>query len=557
VTASAAIEGARNPGADARKIAADSRTVATWTLIGRLSGFVRVAAIAAVFGPTFFGNLFQSILLTPYLLCELMAGSLITTLLGPHLVHALEESKASAERLARGFLGTILGFYVAMAVGIALIAPGFLWLLTFTVDDPAVRARQMALGVPLLLLVLPQVVFYAIGAVAISVQQSHRRFAFATAAPIIENVGTILVLGLSALIFGIGFDVEHVSTAQLLLLGLGSTAAVGLHVAAQWWGAYRLGVTLFPRRAREDGRVRDAIRLALPSWGAALLNSLALFALLAASGGVPGGTIAFQIGMNFYNLPLALGAYPVAAAQSPLLSRHFAYGDLQSFGAAYRHCIRLVLFLTLPACAIFIGIPAALAAVVSFGAMAHSPAISLIAAVLSGLGFGIVGEALFVVARSAAFARLEASTTLRAMIIRSVIIAIGIPLALLAGTPGAELRTLGLAYSAAAIAAAGFMTWRTARVLPQGDDHWGRWLAVNAGIAAVAALPSILTAPHLDLDGGHLERIATGGLLLALTGAIYLAAQYARGSAELRTLLGLAHGQRGTASTPTAEGSAS
>lgn len=554
MTASAAIEGARNRGTDARNIAADSRTVATWTLIGRLSGFVRVAAIAAVFGPTFFGNLFQTVLLVPYLLCELMAGSLITALLGPHLVHALEENKASAEKLARGFLGTILPVYAAMAILIALVAPGFLWLLTLPVDDPAVRAQQIALGVPLLLLVLPQVVFYAIGAVAISVQQAHRRFAFATAAPIIENVGTIVVLGLSALIFGIGFDVDHVSTAQLLLLGLGSTAAVGLHMAAQWWGAYRLGVTLIPRRGGRDPRVRNLIRLALPSWGAALLNSIALFALLAASGQVPGGTIAFQIGMNFYNLPVALGAYPVAFAQSPLLSRHFARGDLDSFGAAYRHSIRLVLFLTLPACAIFVGIPGALAAVVTFGAMAQGSAISLVAAVLSGLGFGIVGESLFVVARSAAFARLEAMTTLRAMIIRFAILAVGIPLALGVEAPGTQLFILGLAYSAAAICAAAYMTWRAAKALPRGNDHWGRWLAINGSIAALAALPSALVAPYLALDGGHFERIATGGLLLAMTGAIYFALQFARGSAEARALLGLAHGRREAAEAPAEAG---
>jgi putative peptidoglycan lipid II flippase len=540
VTASATIEG-RNRGTDARNIAADSRTVASWTLISRVGGFVRMAAIAAVFGPTFFGNLFQSVLLVPYLLCELMAGSLITALLGPHLVHAMEESTSSSARLARGFLGTILPFYAAMAVIIALIAPWFLWLFTLPVADPTVRAQQIALGVPLLLLVLPQVVFYAISAVAISVQQAHRRFAFAAAAPMIENVGTIIVLALSAAIFGIGFDIDNVSTAQLLLLGLGSSASVGLHAAAQWWGAYRLGVTLIPRFGGRDERVRKAIRLALPSWGAALLNSLALFALLAASGDVPGGTIAFQIGMNFYNLPIALGAYPVAFAQSPLLSRHFVRRNLDGFGATYAHSIRLVLFLTLPTCAIFIGIPHALAAVVSFGAMGQNSAMSLIAAVLSGLGFGIVGESLFVVARSAAFARLEAVTNLRAMMIRFVIIAAGIPIALSVPTPVIQLEILGLGYSAAAIAAAAYMTWRAAQALPRRHDKWGRWLAINAGIAAVAALPSALLAPHLDFQGNHVERIVTGGLLLAATGAIYIALQYARGSPEARALLGLGH----------------
>ena len=45
-------------------------------------------------------------------------------------------------------------------------------------------------------------------------------------------------------------------------IGVGSTAAVTIHAATQWWGAYRLGVALVPWAGWNDHEVRRIIRLA-------------------------------------------------------------------------------------------------------------------------------------------------------------------------------------------------------------------------------------------------------------------------------------------------------
>src|SRR5256885_14348693 len=87
--------------AAARTLAINSRSVAWWTLMGRASGFVRVTAIAAVLGPTFFGNLFQTALLVPYTLSEFLGASLIPSLLAPRLVRLLADGDdKGADRLA-------------------------------------------------------------------------------------------------------------------------------------------------------------------------------------------------------------------------------------------------------------------------------------------------------------------------------------------------------------------------------------------------------------------------------------------------------------------------
>src|SRR5690242_14817553 len=172
-----------------RTMAITSRSVAGWALLGRGSGFLRVTVLAAVLGPTFFGNLFQTALLVPYTLSELLAGSLIPPLLAPRLVRLLAEGdRDGADRLAAGFLRIVVAILVLFAILAAVAAPAIAWLVTLAVRDPQIRASQMALATPLLITLLPQIIFDGVAAVAIAAQFARRRFAFPTAAPIIKNV---------------------------------------------------------------------------------------------------------------------------------------------------------------------------------------------------------------------------------------------------------------------------------------------------------------------------------------------------------------------------------
>ncbi|HMR31268.1 MAG TPA: lipid II flippase MurJ [Amaricoccus sp.] len=529
----------------ARELASDSRTVAFWTLVSRITGFGRVATLAAVLGPTFFGNLFQTSLMIPYVICELMAGSLITATLAPHLVRALDgEGRTAAQRLARGFAGTVLPLFAAVALLGMLVIPQLLSLLTLAVDEPAVRAKQQALGWALLMCLLPQIVLYGIAGIGIAVQHAHRRFAFATAAPVIENVGMIAVLALTAGLYGIGLDVDAVTMPQVLLLGLGSTFAVGLHAAAQWWGAFRLGIVLVPRPGWLDPEVRRIVRIAAMSSGSSGLNSIGLLALMVAAGQFPGGAVAFQIASNLFNLPIALCARPIAAAQLPLLSRCFARSALDEFQATYRYSLRLTLFIALPAALLFLGLPEVLASAVALGEMRSPGAIMLVAASISGLGPGIVTEAAFIVSTSAAYARHDAASPLHAMAIRLAIVLAGVALPPSVGHDELTLWHLGLAASLASATAAGYLHWRLRRALPPAAGSSGSWPAADLGIAAVAVAPAALIATWLPASqGGILTSLIEGALLVALAGGIYLTLQHLRGSPELHGLLGRARGR--------------
>lgn len=521
------------------EIAADARTVAAWTLISRITGFGRTAALAAVLGPTFFANLFQTASAIPPVLNELLAGTLIASILVPRLVpHVDSDNPAAIRRIANGFLGAALvavGLVVAL---IAMIAPALLDLLSVAVADPDVRHRQAMLGWPMLALLLPQIFFYAIAATGIAVQQAHGRFALAAAAPAVENIGIVIVVTVWAVLYGTGADIHDVTMPQVVFLALGSTSAVAAHAALQWWGTLRLGIVLVPKAGWRDPDVRRIFRLAISSIGFSALGSTTYFALLIVAGAVPGGAVAFQIGYNFFNLPAALSARPLAAAQLPRLARCVHENDLASFHRTYRSTLALAAFITLPITAIFVGTHDLLAGVVSFGEMRTERGMQLVAAAIGSLGFGIVGDAMFIIAMSASYARHDALRPLRAMAIRAAVIAGGILFALNAMHSTAFLWTLGLSVSAANLAGAVYLHCSQVRVLPRLETNDGRrrlcdlmafGLAVLAG-GAVLQLPIRSVIP----DVGDALREA-GAVVLGL--ATYLLLQWVWKSEELQRLL--------------------
>jgi putative peptidoglycan lipid II flippase len=520
-------------------LAADSRTVAVWTLLSRMTGFGRVIAIGAVLGPTYFGNLFQTLAVLPSLVVDSLAGSLITALLVPPLSHSLQRQElAGARRLAGRFLGITLLVCLGVVALTVLAGPLVLALITGAVRDPAVREWQLRIGWPLLAMLMPQVFFYGIIAVATAAQNARRRFGLAAAAPALENAGVIAIMLVSAAIFGVGVELDAMTSAQLLFLGLGSTATVGLHAAVQWWGAYRAGIPLLLRVGWRDTELRSILRRAVPSGACTGLGGLVHVGLLVVAGSIPGGAVAFRIGWNFFSLPVALCARPVAAAQLPLLSRSFDRGDIAAFAQLYRAGLTFTVFLGLPASLLFFSIPEAFANAVSFGGMARPDGVVLVAAAIGSLGLGIIGEVLFTVSMSASYARRDAIMPLQAMAVRAAITFAGMGVALGVVDGPLVVWMLGLSASAANLVGAAILHGKLKRALSPLDGAGFRGLFGHFAVSCAAVGLSILVADQLsDPMQSGCQRIGVAVAASLAAAGLYLILQRLRGSEELRQLL--------------------
>jgi putative peptidoglycan lipid II flippase len=523
------------PDGDGRhpSVASDSATVAGWTFASRVTGLLRVVVAAAVLGPTFFGNIFQTTNSLPVIVYNFLAGSLITAIVVPPLVRRLDrDDRRSAADLASRFAGVLLAATGALGVFMLLASPLLVRLLTVGVSDAEARRVTWVF----LLLMAPQALGYGLIGVCVAAQNARQRFRLASAAPIAENLGVIATLLVSAAVFGTGTSVEQSSDAQLLVLGLGSTLAVGLHVALQWWGAHRAGLTIRPRLGWRDPDLVEMVRITVPSMGSTGLVAARYLALAIVAGTVPGGWVAFQIGLYFYNLPIALGGRPVGIAVLPRLSRLHQAGRTRAFAETYRHGLALAGSVAIPAAAAYLLLGGPIAETVAFGEMSTSAGIQLLTYSLVGLAVGVFAESSFQVTSQAAYARRQAREVFVATAVRVAVSAVMIVNAVILTDGPALLIGLGLAVSAGD--SLGLIGLHRRLVEPSGLRStlapWSGTLVATLLGLAPAWLILVVADP-----AGRASSLLVFGAAAALGGLVYIAVHRRVADSPFLELLGL------------------
>ena len=474
-----------------RNIAGNSSAVAAWTIVSRATGFLRIILIAAVLGPTYLGNLFLAINTLPNLALQFLGGSLVATLLIPALVGPVDRGdRAETRRIAGGFLGAALAALGAAAVLAIVAAPLILGAFSLGVEERSAAHDQQRLGWILMALTMPQLPLYGAAIVGQAVMNAHGRFALAAAAPVAENVGVMITMVVVAVWFGTGTDLADVSTAQLVVLGAGSTLAVALHAGVMAWGARRVGTTLVPLAGWRIEPVRRLLRRLLASLGQTSLNSLRVFAMLGVANTVPAGVVALQFAFNFLWLPVQVGGKPISLTLLPELSRLDAAGRKQAFRDEYARGVTLVAFLTVPAAAAYLALAGPLGEVVSFGEMTGSAGPALVAAAIAGLAAAVLGESAFQIATYASYARHDARSPFLTNIFGTLVSLACLPVALLLEDDEAVLLAVGLSFSAGSAVAAVGLSRMLGRSLPAPRYHGSASLLRTFAASVLMLLPA-------------------------------------------------------------------
>jgi putative peptidoglycan lipid II flippase len=394
------------------------------------------------------------------------------------------------------------------------------------------NARGGDIGVARLLVatLMPQIFLYGVIGTATAVQNAHRRFALAAAAPVLENLGTIAVIALVRVLFAPVSDRGAIPLAEVLLLGLGSTAAVAAHAGAQWWGARRVGVRLRPRAGWRDGEVRVVLRRAVPSLLQAGGAASQLIVLLVLADRIAGGVVAFQIALNFYFLPVAIAATPVALSLIPRLSRIGCNGG--EFHDTLVRGLAFAAFLAIPAATGYAVLAGPLGRAVALGRMDSPFAVGMVSTALRSLAPGLLGESAFLIITNAAYARRDTTTPLRAMAVQ-IAVCLSVAATSLWTHGVASLAVLGAALSAGTLVSATVL-WFAVAAGQRGAERLGPPIARIALGAAVMAAPAWLTASAVgrQLPGRLGEEAAV--LAAVLVGAaVFIGSQLAWRSQEL------------------------
>ncbi len=334
------VEPGSNPTESETSLVRSSALVAVGTMLSRVTGFARIAAIAYALGASTLAGTYSYANEAPNIVYELLLGGVLTATLVPLFVKYHETDDDDAPSAI--FTVAIVALAAITVIGV-VAAPWIVELYTLNVKGSNVAAQQQ-LATDLLRLFMPQMLFYGIVTLATAMLNARRRFLAAAFAPVLNNIVVIAVfLALPRIADG-SLTVNHVLDDQglILLIGLGTTAGVVVMALALLPPLKRLHTHLrFLPRWRHPA-VLTMLRLSGWTVGYVIANQIALLVVTILANGTDGGPFIYISAYAFFQLPHGLFAVSLMTTFTPEMASAATRGDLAcvAHAAVARHPAR-------------------------------------------------------------------------------------------------------------------------------------------------------------------------------------------------------------------------
>lgn len=477
-------------------------SVAAGTLASRVTGLLRIAALAYAVGTTLLADSFNLANTAPNIVYELLLGGVLSAALTPMFAAHVEHRDDAATRAVVGSAVTVLVGVTVLAV---LAAPLFVRLYVSPSDaawdDTVFLAR----------LLFPQILFYGLSALGTSLLNARRSFFAPAWAPVLNNVVAIVVfVWVGRILAGSELAPGDRSTV-LWLLGAGSTFGILVMAAVLWPAVRREHAPVGLRPQWQHPEVHRLLRLSGWTVGYVAANQLAVLVVyrLAWQEGV--GTLStYLYAFQFFVLPHGLVAVTLITTLAPELATAFTRGDERAFARQASVGLRLVTLLTLPVAVVLLVVPRPLLSLVLERGLLGAQSVDDLAAALAAFAVGLVPFSIYLFTLRCFFARGDAKTPFVVNVFENLLnVVLAIPLTAALGVEG-----LALAFALAYALSAGLAVAQLHRVLGRFAAHLtaGMNRLVVAGVVAgVAAWLGARVGTDTGL--GALARMIAAGLL--------------------------------------------
>lgn len=374
-------------------IARHSAIATAGTAASRITGFLRLVAMIYALGvaETRLADTYTLANTTPNIIYELVLGGVLSGVLLRVYVEVRdtqgqEEAWKFITRLARVTL-VLLG---AVAL-IGMAAAPFI-IRAYTALVPAhARVLQETTGTLLLVLFIPQVVFYGLNTISTAVLRAHRRFGVFMFAPVINNLIVAGAFVAFALLIPVSDrTLEAVPREGLLLLGLGTTLGVVALGGVPWLYSRRLGRKAVPGAGFRDPRFRRLLSLSIYTLGYVAANQLGLFVTIALANRIQGGVAAREGAFVLFQLPHGLLAVSISMVVGTSLAEAAVRGDKDSFGSHLVLGLRAIAFVVLPAVAGYVALAPGIVKLLLEHGVATGASTELVATVLRAYAVGLL-----------------------------------------------------------------------------------------------------------------------------------------------------------------------
>jgi putative peptidoglycan lipid II flippase len=339
-------DGAAIDARSSRGLLRSSAAVAVGTGLSRITGLGRTVVLAYALGTGALAEAYNLANNTPNMVYDLVLGGILAATLVPVVVERMDRD----DQKGIDALATVIFVVLAVMTVVAmLLAPLIIRVYGLT-DSADERSLQAEVAVPLLVLFLPQMLFYGLTSLFTALLNAKRSFAVPAFAPVLNNVVVIcLFLALPRLAGGDQptFDQVRDDTGLLWLLGLGTTAGIVamtlVLLAAMRHADIRLRWNLDIRHPA----VREVARLSGWTLGYVVANQVAFFIITILANGTDGVSV-YAYAWIFFQLLYGLWAVSVMTAYTPELATAAVRGDMDGLRRRFTEGFRLVQVLILP-----------------------------------------------------------------------------------------------------------------------------------------------------------------------------------------------------------------
>jgi putative peptidoglycan lipid II flippase len=484
-------------------------TVGGFTLLSRVTGFIRDIILAAVLGAGPVADAFFVALRLPNHFRAIFAEGAFNAAFVPAYARIREQGGSARAGLFADRIFTLLlaSQIVLLAIALAftpavidLLAPGF-------ANDPG----RYGLAVELTRITFPYLLLVTLVTLYGGILNSLQRFAAAAAAPILFNLSLALALVLAAFFPTAG----HAAAWGVLVAG-------GLELLLVAGDAKRAGALTRLRWPQLDVDVRQFFRALGPATVGSAGVQLALFADTIIASFLPAGALsALYYADRLNQLPIGVIGIAAGTVVLPEMARRLASGDSTGAMHAQNRAVEFTLLMAIPCLAAFFVIPELIMrALFVRGAFTASDAAAA-GATLAAYAFGLLP---FVLIRSSVatfFARGDTATPVKAALLAA---AVNIAFKFLLMGPLAQVG-LALATSIGAWINLGLVLWFAHRAGHLAIDERLRQSAIKLAAAglALAAVLWLCDGPVAHLfDGWHrLRDVATLAVLALIGGSLY------------------------------------
>jgi putative peptidoglycan lipid II flippase len=484
-------------------------TVGGFTLVSRVTGFMRDIMLAAILGAGPVADAFFIALRLPNHFRAIFAEGAFNAAFVPAYARIRGQAGAAPARLFADRVFTMLFAAEAVLLAVALLftpavisllAPGFR-------EDP----HRFALAVELTRITFPYLLLVSLVTLYGGILNALQCFASPAAAPILLNLSMMATLALAEFFPTAG----HAAAWGVFIAGCLEAAMVAADLA------HRDGLPKF-REFKWDDDIRRFFRALGPATLGSAGTQIALFAdTIIASFLAAGAVSALYYADRLNQLPIGVIGIAIGTVLLPEMASRIAVGDEAGARHAQDRAIELTLLMSIPCLVAFIVVPdLIMLALFSRGAFTAADA-SAAGATLAAYSIGLLPFVLLRSVSSCFLARGDTATPVKALLV-SVVVNVALKIVLMG-----RYAQVGLAFatSIGVWVNFGLLTWFAMRAKLMSIDARLRTSVVKlalAGLALAAALLLAVTPVTRATESvGTLRHVAALLVLAVLGAAVY------------------------------------